>query len=146
MTQFRADPEFVGNAASFLQDGLCKSGSALLIASPASVDAVRQRLSKWLLAQPERMLAIDAIALLRHLTEDGVPDELDFQETMDSIIRQITPAAGASIYVASEIIELARAMSNTASAAVVVGLWNDLPRRHKRCEFMLDFSETLKLR
>jgi hypothetical protein len=139
------DPEFAGNAATFLQEGLGKRGSALLIASVPNVQLVTQRLSKWVAERPSRLLAIDAEQLLRQMTADGVPDELDFHRIMDGHIRKADVVPGGTIYVASEILALARSVTSTASASIVERLWAELPRRHGRCEFMVDFTQTMKI-
>lgn len=138
------DPEFVGNAATFLEEGLCKGGAALLIASRENGAAIASRLAKWQSAAPGRMTLSDADQILEQIATDGFTDELDFHRAMAAVMKQPKPEPGAAIYIASELVPLAKKAATPAVAAEIEKLWDDWERRRADCVFMIDFAQTFK--
>jgi hypothetical protein len=139
------DREFVANAVAFLDDAFRRSRKALLIATAANAQAIRARLEKHLEAAPNQLATVDALDLVDELTEEGIPDELQFREAVGRLISSVEPGPNGVLHVVSELPSLAGRVKSLAVAAEIAGLWEGLARRYAHCEFMVDFAQTIKL-
>jgi MEDS: MEthanogen/methylotroph, DcmR Sensory domain len=123
-------PESLGaSVAAFLMEGYETGDNLLIIAKPRHFDAVLSALRARGCFPPDmdgqqRLVALDATDVLRHIIRNGQPDPLLFQRTVKPLLQSLAGSATLRVY--AEIVELLAEEEDLAGAIALEKMWNDL--------------------
>jgi hypothetical protein len=124
-------PESLGESvASFLLEGYMEGEHLLIVAKPRHRDAVLAALRRHGCFPPDgdgdqRLVALDAADVLRHITKNGELKRDLFHRTIKPIVDTL---AGTSrrLRIYGELVEVLAEEGNLAGAAALEEMWNEL--------------------
>jgi DcmR-like sensory protein len=131
---YHDDGELVGQAGSYLLEGVRNGGAAIAIATPEHLRAFEARLAgagiDVAAARADgSWLALDAATTLRRFTSGGKPDAAGFDREVGGLIRQAA-RTGRAIRAFGEMVALLWDAGLVTAAIELETMWNDLGRQH----------------
>lgn len=122
--------------AEFLADGLAQRANAVVLARPASVQAISRAfthrgLSLESLIGSGRVTLVDAAATVRSLMNGQTPDPARFDAVMGGLVRQLGAESPGGLLVYGEMVEILATEGNFDAAAELEELWNTLAATHR---------------
>ncbi|MGZ6826185.1 MAG: MEDS domain-containing protein [Mycobacteriales bacterium] len=123
---YAEDEALLTRLEQYVIDGARLGQTAVVIATPAHRQALRDRLACWDLA--DAFLGLDAAQMLSRFMVDGMPDEDLFDATVGALLRtRLGDDGGASgIRAYGEMVALLWADDNVAGTYALEELWNAL--------------------
>jgi hypothetical protein len=121
--------------ANFLGEGLRQDQAAVVIATPAHVDGIVQRLDAQALdvqhlQQTGTLALLDAQATLDQFMTDGMPVAEAFAETLTPILDRVSLGGDRVIRAYGEMVDVLWKNQQTVAATRLEMLWNELARSH----------------
>ncbi len=147
---YRDEAYFIEEVAEFLDSGMRASGSALLIATAAHREAIRDRLrgfgSEGMYGKNPGMLTeFDAAELLDLISIDGHPDRTRTLGVLGGILQHASQNGRRPLHVFGEMVVLLCRQGRQDDAVALEDLWNELSRRHAFslfCAYPVDAFES----
>jgi len=127
----------VRTVGDFLLEGIRVGQPALVIATPEHQAGIVKQLRASLidvdmLVQDGLLVMLDAADTLGRFMTDGSPDASRFEDTVGSILRQLTRDHTYVIVRAyGEMVDVLWKQGNISAAIALEDLWNDIARRHR---------------
>ncbi|HTV15428.1 MAG TPA: ATP-binding protein [Acidobacteriaceae bacterium] len=137
---YTSDPVLVVEVSQSLSNSLGAGGSAVIIATPAHIEAFEQQLTLRgfdlrRIARQGRWLALDAAATLNTFMDHGWPDEKKFASQMNAVLDRVSAGAAAvngarEPYIAGygEMVSVLWEQGKTSASLRLEELWNRLLR------------------
>lgn len=132
--QFYEDDEFLVNSvAAYIGDGLANGEGAVVIATPAHLEAIAGKLEEnglniTDLQADGQLVVLDAVELLAKLLVNGSPDEVLFREVVDTVMERAARGR-IGLRAFGEMVALLWAKGNSSATIRLEELWNQLGER-----------------
>ncbi|HWH08507.1 MAG TPA: MEDS domain-containing protein, partial [Candidatus Thermoplasmatota archaeon] len=129
---YRDEAALARSVARWVAPALRGDGTAVLIGTPAHLDAVRERLRGEGddvdgLERAGVLRGVDADALLARFLVDGMPDAAEFKRLARGLLREVRGAGGAGpLHAWGEMVNLLWARGNLPAAQALEALWNEV--------------------
>lgn len=140
---YSRDEALLNTLEEYIVEGTRLGETAVVIATPAHCQALRDRLATWGLE--ECFLGLDAQDMLSRVMVDGMPDQQLFDASVGSLVRTRVSAGGVRAY--GEMVALLWAEQNRAGTFALEQMWNALQQEVRfplLCAYPLnDVSEDL---
>jgi hypothetical protein len=122
-------------AGNFLADGLLNDRPAIIIATPAHLDGIKQQLAARgldveSLASRGELVMLDAEGTLAKFMRDGSPDAALFTSAIGPVIQAARGPGDRVACAYGEMVDVLWAAGQTRAASRLERLWNDLARTH----------------
>jgi hypothetical protein len=135
--QFYNDESLVlENVAYLTAKALEAGGSSVIIATPAHLQAIEERLAVSTLdldaaREDGRYLPLNATDMLRELLTEGMPDIAKFERIVGRILRTAAQTCTSGfVFAFGEMVALLCAAQKSDAAVRLEQLWNDLAKEH----------------
>lgn len=125
-------PDTLGASVSrFLHDGFAAGANAIVIARPASVQAISRALTASGLSLPSliqsgRITLVDAAATLESLMDGTRLNRKRFHSVIASLLRQVRQTSATTPLLYGEMVEILATEGNFDAAVELEDLWNEL--------------------
>lgn len=133
--QFFDAPDTLGASVSrFLHEGFTVGANAVVIARPASVQAISRALTAYGLSLPSliesgRITLVDAAATLESFMDGTRLDSKRFRSVVGSLLRHVCQTSATTPRLYGEMVEILATEDNFDAAVELEDLWNDLAAR-----------------
>jgi PAS domain S-box-containing protein len=131
---YEHDASLVASIADFVGDALASDASAIVVATPAHLHELEQRLSERgvnvvMARHGMRLVALDAEETLESLLIDGVPDKDRFAAVIESRVAEAARRAS-RVVIFGEMVALLWDGGHHDEAVQLEALWNELAQKY----------------
>jgi hypothetical protein len=125
--EFYADAELLAESvATFMAIGLAGGSPAVVIARPAHRKAIEARLNRSVdlrvARERKQYVSLDAEETLDHFMRDGMPDRVEFEKTLLSVVESLSGTSERRFF--GEMVAVLWAEGNVNGALALEDLWN----------------------
>jgi hypothetical protein len=137
---YETDGIFLDALAGFVGGGINANDSCIVIATPAHLAALENRLTSYGISisgliKDDRYIPLDAEELLSKFMVSGWPNELDFNKTVSSLLNRARGLNNRKIRAFGEMVAILWAQGNTGATVNLEHLWNKFAAKESFCLF-----------
>jgi hypothetical protein len=131
---------FLDTLAGFVGAGINANDACIVIATPAHLSALEERLTSCGisirgLSDDNRYFPLDAEKLLSEFMVDGWPDEVEFNNTVSTLLKRARGFKNRKIRAFGEMVAVLWAQGNTGATVNLEHLWNKFVANESFCLF-----------
>lgn len=145
--QFHRDPaDLAESVARFVEQGLRRTGSVVVIATPVTTNACVERLAvhsvdaDWYCSSGQLSL-LDAEAILGKFMRHGLPDWLEFRRALGAILEKAQAPGSGPTRAYGEMVNILWQEGRTQAAIMLEDYWNELAKTYSFslfCGYLID--------
>jgi hypothetical protein len=131
---------FLDTLAGFVGAGINANDACIVIATPAHLSALEERLTSCGISitgliDDNRYFPLDAEKLLSEFMVDGWPDEVEFNNTVSTLLKRARGFKNRKIRAFGEMVAVLWAQGNTGATVNLEHLWNKFVANESFCLF-----------
>jgi MEDS: MEthanogen/methylotroph, DcmR Sensory domain len=131
---------FLDTLAGFVGAGINANDACIVIATPAHLSALEERLTSCGISitgliDDNRYFPLDAEKLLSEFMVDGWPDEVEFNNTVSTLLKRARGFKNRQIRAFGEMVAVLWAQGNTGATVNLEHLWNKFVANESFCLF-----------